>query len=366
MTAVARTPCPLPRAGTPTLASEFSPRSNALAALRLVLAGMVAVAHGLALGADWQPALGRTPLADLAVDGFFVISGFLVTGSLLRLGSTGRYAWHRFLRLVPGFWACLLVTAVVAAPLASVLVGREPLSVVTADEDPAWRYVVANAALPILQYEIGGITSADGEDAFDGALWTLQYEAACYAAVALLGALTLLRRRPALMPLLCVFVWALSLLQHAGWVPWDVPVLANQELLRFLLVFLLGATAWLHAGRVPLGRWWLLASAVVLLAACWLPDYRVLAAVPFAHLVLAAAARLPLRREPRWDRSYGLYLYHWPVQFLLVLAGAAALGSAVFVLLSLVLALGVAVLSWTLVEEPALRLKDVRRGSRTA
>jgi peptidoglycan/LPS O-acetylase OafA/YrhL len=345
--------------GRLTLASAFSPRSNALAVLRLTLAGAVAVTHGLELGAGWQPALGRTPVGDLAVDGFFVVSGFLVTASWLRLGSTGRYAWHRFLRLVPGFWACLLVTALVVAPIAAVLVGRDPGSVFTADEDPAWRYPLVNGALPILQFRIAGVVSEGGEDVFDGALWTLQYEATCYAVVALLGVLALLRRSAA-VPLLCACVAVASLVQHAGWIPVDVPVLDNTELFRFLLVFLLGSAAWLHADRVPLGGGWLLASAVVATLACWLPGHHPLGAVAFAHLVLAAAARLPVRWEPRWDLSYGVYLYHWPVQFLLLLAGAEALGSAPFVLLSLVVALAVSALSWTVVERPALRLKDVR------
>ncbi len=357
------------RTSRPTLETAFRPRANALALMRLGLAGAVAVAHGLELGAGWQPSLGRTPVADLAVDGFFVLSGFLVVRSALRLGSTGRYAWHRFLRLVPGFWVCLLVTALFVAPLAAALAGRDPWSVMTTDESPAWRYVAVNAALPILQFDLAGITTPTGQDVVDGALWTLQYEATCYVVVAVLGAASVLRRRPAWVPAGVVVAWAALLAQHAGVIPADVPVLDNLQLFRFLLLFLLGGAAWLYASRVPLGWPWLAASAALCLASLWLPDYRVVGAASFAHLCLAAMARLPLRRELGWDLSYGLYLYHWPVQFLLLLAGGAVLGSAAFVLVSLVLALGVATLSWRLVEQPALRLKDrpapVRRRART-
>ena len=60
------------------------------------------------------------------------------------------------------------------------------------------------------------------------------------------------------------------------------------------------------------------------------------------------------------DLSYGLYIYHWPVQFVLVLAGAAALGPWAFVPLSIAVALVLAALSWVLVEAPALRCKDAR------
>ena len=53
------------------------------------------------------------------------------------------------------------------------------------------------------------------------------------------------------------------------------------------------------------------------------------------------------------DLSYGTYLYGWPVQKLVLILLPAAAPLALF-LLSLPLALGCAVLSWGLVEGPAL------------
>ncbi|MGY2078777.1 acyltransferase family protein [Modestobacter sp. SYSU DS0657] len=341
-----------------TLSSEFDPRRNSLTVLRLVLAGIVAVGHALLVGFGHQPALGRTNLADYAVDAFFVVSGFLVAGSYLRLRSFRRYAWHRFLRIMPGFWVCLVVTAVVVAPLAAALSGAAPWTVFTAEEDPAWQYPVVNAALPILQYEIAGLSTDVGETALDGSLWTLQYEAACYALVALLGLFALLHRRAPLV-VLAVTAWLLALLENAALIPVDVPVFSNQELFRLTLFFLLGAAAFVHADRVPIrGRWALLATGTVLAGAFMLDDYHLVGAVGFAYLCLYAVVRLPLRQNPGWDFSYGLYIYHWPVEFLLALAGATALGEATFVLLSLVLALVAAAASWYVVEHPALQLKD--------
>ncbi len=78
------------------------------------------------------------------------------------------------------------------------------------------------------------------------------------------------------------------------------------------------------------------------------------------YLCVYGMVRLPLRWTPSWDLSYGLYVYHWPVQLLLLLSGAATLGSVPFVLISLALALALAALSWVTVEGPALRLKDAR------
>ncbi|MBM7807016.1 peptidoglycan/LPS O-acetylase OafA/YrhL [Geodermatophilus bullaregiensis] len=343
-----------------TLAGAFDPRRNSLAMMRVGLAGVVAVAHALSTGFGWQPSLGGTDLSALAVDGFFVLSGFLVTRSLLRLRSVRRYAWHRLLRLLPGFWACLLVIALVLAPLAALLEGRDPGAVLTAGEDPAWRYVLVNAGLVIAQHGIADLATPAGETALDGSLWTLQYEAACYGAVAVLLAVAGLRAQRRVLAVACVVVWAALLLESVVHIPLEPPAFANDQLLRFLLVFLLGAAGHVFADRLPVRWTWAVASGAVVVATAFLPDHRLPGAACFAYLCLYTVVRLPWRWTPSWDLSYGLYVYHWPVQFVLVLAGATGLGEWPFVVLSVAVSLCLAALSWVLVEGPALRLKDAR------
>lgn len=62
------------------------------------------------------------------------------------------------------------------------------------------------------------------------------------------------------------------------------------------------------------------------------------------------------------DISYGLYIWAWPVQQLLVLAGAQALGPWLSALLALACTLPLAWLSWKGVEEPAMRLRHLVPG----
>ena len=365
---VPRTALPRPRAsarrsgrsGRPVLADAFDPRRNALDALRLLLAGTVAVVHALQTGFGSQPVLGSATLGDLAVDGFFVVSGFLVARSWTRLGSLPRFAWHRFLRIAPGFWACLLVTAALVAPLGAVLAGR-PAAAVLDGPHSAPGYVAANALLLVRQFGVSAVPDplGGGEAVLDGSLWTLFWEACCYAGLALLGLLGVLGRRRRLLLPACAGLWAATAVSAAG------VDLGTSLMLRFAFVFLLGAAGWVFADRVPVSG--LLAAACVPLLAAGLvllPDHRALAGPAFAYLVLWAVVRLPLRWRARWDLSYGLYVYHWPVQLLLALAGAAALGRTAFVVLSLLPALAAAALSWVLVERPALRLKDARPPAR--
>ena len=77
--------------------------------------------------------------------------------------------------------------------------------------------------------------------------------------------------------------------------------------------------------------------------------------------MLWMGARIPLRWGAVNDYSYGVYIYAFPVQQLLAAAGVSRLGTFVFALLSLAAVVPVAVVSWWLVERPALML--VRRRS---
>ena len=56
------------------------------------------------------------------------------------------------------------------------------------------------------------------------------------------------------------------------------------------------------------------------------------------------------------DISYGVYVYAWPVQQILVMLGSVSLGLAANIFLDLILTFGVAWLSWMFIEKPAMNL----------
>lgn len=330
------------------LATAFDPRRNALDVLRLGLAGLVALVHTMELGFGHQPQTGSTDLGSLAVDGFFVLSGFLVARSYLRLGDVRRYLWHRALRILPGFHVCLLLTALVVAPALAVLGGHPATSVFTGERS-ALTYLTANAGLLVRQFGIDG-----AGDVVNGSLWTLFFEACCYLLVAALGVLGILRRRPWIVLALLLVLWGLLVAATAGY-----DLVGSTLLLRFAFVFLLGAAGHLFAHRVRLHRGLaLLSLGLVVAGLALLPDHRPLAGPAFAYLVLYGVVRLPLRAHLRWDLSYGVYVWHWPVASLLVALGATSLRFVPFLLVGLALTAGVAALSWVLVERPALRARD--------
>lgn len=341
-----------------TLGERFDPRANSLNTIRLLLACTVAITHAGEIAYGHQPTFGATQLGGMAVDAFFVLSGFLVAASYCRLGSFWRYAWHRFLRVMPAFWLTLVLTAVVVAPALAVLEGRSAASVFTGS-DPSWRYVMNNALLYIGPDDFGVAGLPRGTftpGVVNGALWTLFYEATCYGLVAAFGLFGMLHRRPWVVAAVTALAWSSLMVQEAAGVE-----LPGALFLRFFVVFLFGTLAYLVRDRLPItGVGALVALGVVVASVAVLQDYRALGAPAFAYLCLWAAVATPwLRRSPRWDLSYGMYVFHWPIQTLLVLAGATALGRIGYTAVALVLAATCAALSWRFVESPALRLKDM-------
>lgn len=336
-----------------TLGAAFDPRANGLNAVRLGLASAVIVHHSFELSGrhvQWEPA--REALHSIPVDGFFAISGFLIVSSWARRPHWWPYLRARALRIFPGLYACLLVTAFVLAPL-GLLLGGDGLP--SGYAPAAAAYVVDGLNLRFDSYGIAGTpTGVPVPGAWNGSLWTLFWEFLCYLGVLAAGLLGVLRWRWSIS---AVFVAATAgqVLVNAGVLDGFWPTYGA----RFGLMFAAGALVWQMQDRLPVGRWWVAGAVLaVALALVVLPDYRALAAFPLAYLVLRAGAGL---RAPRWrmrnDLSYGVYIYGFPVQQVLALAGGARWGLPVYMVLSLAGTLPLAAASWWWVEKPALRLK---------
>ena len=339
-----------------TLQARFDPRRNNFDLIRLALAGLVAVAHGVVMRTGDQPYFGISTLGDFALDGFFILSGFLVTRSWLTLNNFWRYAWHRFLRIMPGFWLCLLVLAFVVAPIALALEGR-PLAELWTSPDSAIRFVVINCGLNVFTYQIASVFANNPNPLIvDGSLWTLILEAGCYCVLAFFGLIGVLRRQRWVVPVFALLLWVMATLYDFG-----IYVGVGDNTLRMLMLFMIGASIYLYADRVPMRAWLAVAAAIVFLAsAALLTNYRMIGALPLAYLLIYCAAGLPWNLRLKTDLSYGVYIYHWPIEQLLMLTTLAQMPTPAFVFLSMVLVVPVALASWYGIERSALRRKNAR------
>ncbi len=407
-------------------------RENSFTFLRLLFALLVIVGHAFVLGGFGEEPLAlwtRRHLAgrELAVQGFFVLSGFLIAKSLADDSSLWRFACHRFFRIMPAFWVYLLVMVFLVAPWWMEAHAPGQFSYgqkLTQGPASPWHYFEENWALQTHEFEI--VPLFDGnpvKHTVNGSLWSIKVEASFYllAAGAVL-ARRLARRFALLLGILILAVpFVMSLI-----LGFFIPATAGDAALTAPLAFGSSAAAFLAAAclwrafvrpgwglfalfalwygivnldamnpgwlsSLPLGlgslvagpRYWntsglaflggmllwrlrahlrwdwrLLALATGLLVAgarlgAWMAVMPL--ALPYALLYLAA--RLPFRGLERvGDFSYGVYIFSFPIQQLLIGWGVHRAGVWALIGASIGVCLPVGALSWYLIEKPALRL----------
>lgn len=356
-----------------TLLSEFNPRSNAIGFLRWGLALMVIFSHagpiagfygGHDLGTQWSD---EQSFGGVAIGGFFFLSGFLITRSKLRVGSTFRYLWHRFLRIFPGFLTVLLVTAYVLAPVTWFWRYRTWDGFWNATSESPFTYVWNNITLIMNQVNIAGagaglpLQTTTGALNWNGSAWTLAYEFGAYLLVAVLGVFGALANRK----VAAITAWSiigLSLLQWFGisgiWKIW--PVFSDYRLMLLMAPFAMGMLFQLYPNRIPiddrLGVFMVIVAVVTYGKGGWL----VLGQYAFSYALMWFAIRAQFLRN--WDRkadySYGLYLIGWPLTFAATYFDLERFGWLGFMIVVVGLAHLYAFLSWRLIESPAMSLKN--------
>lgn len=331
-------------------------RKNSLNLFRLILAALVLFAHAFYIaGAGEGPHLHGENLGGWAVAGFFVLSGFLITRSRLRT-KPGDYLLHRIARIFPAFVVCLVVTAFVFAPIAALIEYGTLAGYLSTPVTPL-QYIWGNITLYIEHYSIGNtLQSVPYPGAWNGSLWTLFYEFACYVIVWLLGGLAVYRRSA--WPAAVAFLLGLGV-----WIGIDLAQRWGLDESFFLLAklapfFLGGAFVYFIVERSGVNRWIAMASLVVALALIlFVPRWGGQAAAPFlAYGLLWLSA---LVRQPAWiarnDVSYGFYIYAWPVQQLVILVGGSALGLPVYIVVTIAITFALAWLSWVGIERRAMQ-----------
>lgn len=334
-------------------------RANNFDFLRLVGALTVMFAHAFALRAEPEriPVLLGHPLQTIGVIVFFAISGYLITASFQRTRNPVTYLLARSLRIFPALIVVVLITAYVVGPLVTVLPRAEYF-----DNPTTTGYVLNNIRL-LVQFVLPGVfDTLPYPSAVNGSLWTLFVEFLCYLAAPLLFLFPRLVRPFAALAAVAVTVW------------WAQEPIEESPI--FYAVRLRDASGlWMFfAGgafiRLAMTTWsWFRLRTDVAVAlmvfqfvfsGVW-PDWGLwTSALTLPYVVLAVGlARTPyVHRTARFgDFSYGLYLYAFPVQQLVILLWGVK-GVAMNFIIVLAITLVCAVLSWHLIERPALALKD--------
>jgi peptidoglycan/LPS O-acetylase OafA/YrhL len=188
----------------------------------------------------------------------------------------------------------------------------------------------------------------------NGSLWTLPVELRLYLIVATIGTISLFATR-SMSTLAAGLVIAAALL----WPDWLLLSPNDASIQRVVPLFALGSLAWILRERLPvLLSLAFVAGAIVLINPQGL-GRGVLFGPLFAYLILTVALH-PRVQWPAFnnvgDYSYGIYVYSFPMQQLLVQRNPEWRPEILFVV-TMVLVIGLAALSWHAIERPLLGLK---------
>lgn len=347
---------------TDILSSEKS--GNAFDALRVAAALAVLYSHSFILYGLPEPVpMAGQALGSLAVALFFAVSGFLICQSWERDPHLGRYAARRALRILPGLWVVVLLTALVVGALYT----TASLSGYFGSFSP-WRYIATGGLAMGSPKLLGVFESNPFAFATNGSLWTLKYEIIMYVLLGILGRYlprATLKAKCTLAFVFCALLWLFFAMHGYQKVAlpfvWRLGVEVYFDRMAYLGAFFFGgACAHLYFKRIYLSR----ALALILVVPLPFIDNAVLMmvmlwfVVPYVMLVAAFKAPAVCRKMNGFDYSYGIYIYAFPVQQIVSQMGVERQWSWGTVLVVSTLAtILLAALSWNYVEKPALRLK---------
>lgn len=342
-----------------TLGNAIDSHDNGFNLVRLACALLVVVYHAFQLNPvqprpDPVTALAApvTDLGSIAVGIFFIISGMFITQSWMRDPHLLRFALRRVARIVPGLLVCLLVTTIPAVAFFSEqgwagLLGPEP-----------WRYILGSSVLHWLRYIIPPnelfIPGVLGGQHLNGPLWTLYWEGRMYVMVALVGLSAALPMRTWMRGAAIFLLLAANLFPSvlSGYI-WEV---------RMWSLFLTGMLLQTLAPSLRIGLRHV-AVAFALMALNWtrmldqtdsgLTWFGLALAMGATAMWLGTARVEGMKHLRRHDYSYGIYIYHWPV-LLMLRAALPPMDAPALLAAGLVVTVPLAMLSWHLVEAPAM------------
>lgn len=281
---------------------------------------------------------------------FFCLSGFLVTGSAVRTRSVPLFLSYRGLRIFPALAVEVALCALVLGPLLTIVPLKEYF------HDRQFFEYFGNI-ISMVRYTLPGLfTDNPVANIVNISLWTLRPEFYCYVLMAGLM-LTSIVYKPVLYTWLflasTVYLAALNIVTGFGDAtssyPWHV----------IIYYFFVGIAFFHWKDRLPLHIGLFGAAATLAYILIPLDGTTYIAAFPLTYCVvylgMLKIPRIPLLQNG--DYSYGIYLFHFPIQQTLVHLFPGIREWWLLFPTAAILTMLFAAASWHWIEKPSLKLK---------
>lgn len=291
---------------------------------------------------DWLYMLtnGQKQSGKVAVDLFFILSGFVVLQSREHSSSPWSFLKKRALRIYPAF----IASSILAIFICGWIGATNPNSYLASLPWPMIPYKMVTLGVP----EIRGVYEhATYSKALNGSAWSIPYEVGCYLLLALMWAAKPLRT-PLAIGVLFASSYAAVVVVHflnPDAAPWP------------------GLLASFSSGMLIYALRWRIHWAFALVSfACLILSSQtgVLGVVmPLCAPILIlwiASLKAPFNLDE--DMSYGAYIYACPIQQVVLHLFGKALNPITHTAATIVLLLPLSWLSWRYLERPIMQLKQ--------
>ena len=351
-----------PTTYVPAVTIRAVQRRNNFNFLRLFFASLVILSHSSELIDGNQSRelfiqffQNTISFGGLAVDGFFLLSGYLIVQSWASSPQAIPFLKKRVLRIYPGFIIASLICVLVVGPL-----GAEPMAYFSRLE---WSTVVKDIFLlraPTTPPVFDGLPYP----VVNGAMWTISREFLCYLLVLLLGLAGGVKDRRIWL-IFSIGMFAVLVVSKLGY---PIEVFGRQfnlsnPIIHLASFFFAGGCFYLFKDKIRFQPKIALIFSILLFFCLFSTRLAELALVVIGGylLIYFAGGFMPLlsRFQTAPDISYGVYLYGWPVQMLLIWHFGFASPWALFCVALLMSAL-LGFVSWVSIEKPFLKLKAFR------
>lgn len=332
----------------------LNPKNNNLDVFRLLAALLVIYGHAPAFipNAVSSDVVARLLDFDysgsLAVKFFFMLSGLLVTMSIMSRPQPGAFIIKRVARIFPGLFVCLGVTVFVVGPIFTQLGIKDYFF-----RAETWNYLFHNLLLYQLEWNLPGVFSEGKTSVVNGSLWTLPREMECYLFLVAFYTLGAWKYRWFASVFLVVIVAVSFFSPHI--LP---PSFAdNKDANQLAGCFALGALFATHKESIKVS-WQGLFALLILTLLLWSSPLKILLfyiCFFYSCLYLSALPVVLEKLKLPGDASYGVYIYGFVIQ-----QSVAHLFPLQGVLFNQVVSAAAALLvgfaSWFWIEKPAMNV----------
>lgn len=311
--------------------------------IRVLLAFIVFLGHLGTLSASKELKILENSPIEIAVFGFFIVSGFLIARSYDRSSSLKSYLKKRINRIVPAYLLVIFLCATLLS-LVSTYSFTEYFS-----NTQVYKYLFWNSLF--LNFKAPWLPGVFGNQAVNGALWTLKVEMCYYFCVPLLFLLFGKNNKYRTLSLIIIYFLSLVYLNYFEALG---KISMAKQIPGVLCYFIPGMLIYFNFDQFIKYKNTLIIIALITVWIDLIFDIKLFSPAMIAIIVLYIAYSFKFLNNfgKYGDFTYGIYIFHFPmIRTFTTLGLFAHYNPYIMAVLCALLVIAVGVASWHLYEK---------------